>query len=231
MPSFATNITSSTKTQTIAEDTYLHKGQRKKLIDSLRAKGNLDQVVLAAMEAIPRHIFFESALAHHAYEDKAFPIGAGQTISQPYTVAFQSTLLEPKPGHKILEIGTGSGYQSCVLSHLGAVLYTIEYHASLSIEAQKRLIHLGYAPHMYVGDGTHGLPAEAPFDRILVTAGGPAVPESLRSQLKIGGIMVIPVGDEKKQIMKKITKKPDGDFVEEEYGSFVFVKLVGKEGW
>ncbi|TAF72573.1 MAG: protein-L-isoaspartate(D-aspartate) O-methyltransferase [Bacteroidetes bacterium] len=212
-------------------DTYKHKGMRKTLVSLLQTKGITDRKVLAAIEKIPRHYFFESAFTEQAYQDIAFPIGEGQTISQPYTVAVQSQLLNIKSGDKILEIGTGSGYQSMVLLEMGANLYTIEYNKILYERTRKFLPSIGYSPKFFNGDGTKGLEAFAPFDKIIVTAGGPQIPESLLKQLTIGGIIVIPVGGEGKQKMLKITRKSETDFEREDHGDFAFVKLLGKEGW
>lgn len=213
------------------EDTYLHKGKRKALVALLREKGIKSERVLDAINKLPRHFFFDSALVSHAYEDKAFPIGEGQTISQPYTVAFQTELLNIKPGDKVLEIGTGSGYQGSILHLLGAEVYTIEYQKKLYEGTKRFLSRLGIEMNLFYGDGTGGLPQHAPFDKIIVTAGAPIVPEALVEQLKIGGILVIPVGGRSKQSMLKITKKSSKDVDREEYEGFAFVPLLGKEGW
>jgi protein-L-isoaspartate(D-aspartate) O-methyltransferase len=213
------------------EDTYRHKGQRKALIQLLRTKGIKDEAVLEVMNAIPRHFFFDTALDSHAYEDKAFPIGEGQTISQPYTVAFQTELLSVKPGDKILEIGTGSGYQAMVLHLLGAKVYTIEYQPKLFEKTKKFLSRLGVEMALYQGDGTLGLVHESPFDKIIVTAGAPVVPTALLKQLKIGGILVIPVGNRHKQSMMKLTKITERQIEQEEHPNFAFVPLLGNDGW
>lgn len=213
------------------EDTYLHKGKRKALVAELRKKGIQNEAVLEAINTLPRHFFFDTALISHAYEDKAFPIGEGQTISQPYTVAFQSSLLEVTPGDKILEIGTGSGYQACILHLLGAEVYSIEYQKKLFEHTNRFLQRLGIQLHLFYGDGTAGVPKHAPYDKIIVTAGAPVVPEALIQQLKIGGILVIPVGDRSKQAMVKITKKSATEIQREEFEGFAFVPLLGKEGW
>ncbi|NVJ85540.1 MAG: protein-L-isoaspartate(D-aspartate) O-methyltransferase [Algoriphagus sp.] len=214
------------------EDTYLHKGKRKALVAELRQKGIRDEKVLHAINTLPRHFFFDSALVSHAYEDKAFPIGEGQTISQPYTVAFQTELLEIKPGDKVLEIGTGSGYQATILHLLGAEVYTIEYQQKLFEGTRKFLSRMGINDmKLFYGDGSQGLPNYAPYDKILVTAGAPVVPDSLIQQLKTGGILVIPVGDRKQQKMLKITKKRNGTYSTEEFDYFAFVPLLGKDGW
>jgi protein-L-isoaspartate(D-aspartate) O-methyltransferase len=217
--------------ESIQIDTYKHKGMRKSLVTLLASKGIKNKKVLQAIDTVPRHFFFESAFDEKAYEDIAFPIGQGQTISQPFTVAFQSELLQISKGDKILEIGTGSGYQSCVLIELGANVFTIEYNKVLFENTRKKLIKMKYEPKFFLGDGTKGLQAYAPYDKILVTAGGPFVPESLRGQLKVGGILVIPVGDEDKQRMLRITRKSETEFFTEDFGNFSFVKLLGKEGW
>jgi len=215
----------------IREDNYLHKGLRKQLIQTLRDKGIKDERVLAALEAIPRHFFLDNAFERIAYEDRAFPISAGQTISQPYTVAFQTQLLEIKKFDKILEIGTGSGYQCCVLAELGAMIYTIERQKPLYDQLSQFFLLKNY-PNIkrFYGDGFEGLPSFAPFDKIIITAAAPFVPEKLLAQLKPGGIMVVPVGDENGQKMLKITKDKQGNVHEEERGDFIFVPmLVGKK--
>lgn len=213
------------------EDTYRHKGMRKQLIKKLVEKGIKDEAVLTAIGNVPRHYFFDPALEDHAYQDKAFPIGEGQTISQPYTVAFQSELLEVKNGSKILEIGTGSGYQACVLMEMGAKVFSIERHKPLHDQAKIMMHGMGYKPYLFCGDGTVGLPAHAPFDGIIVTAGAPAVPEAMLDQLKPGGILVIPVGNNDQQKMLKIRKLDNGKTETEEHGMFRFVPLKGKAGW
>jgi protein-L-isoaspartate(D-aspartate) O-methyltransferase len=213
------------------EDTYKHKGMRRMLVKKLVEKNISDKNVLAAIEKIPRHIFFDKAFIEQAYQDIAFPIGEGQTISQPYTVAFQTQLLEIKKGDKVLEIGTGSGYQCCVLLELGAKVYTIEKNEFLFRKCSYQLPKMGYTAHFFHGDGTLGLPRFAPFDKIIVTAGSPHIPAQLKEQLAPGGILVIPVGDESSQKMICIKKLPDGSFFQEELGKFRFVPLVGKDGW
>ena len=213
------------------EDTYLHKGKRKGLVAELRKKGIQNEAVLEAINTLPRHFFFDTALISHAYEDKAFPIGEGQTISQPFTVAFQSSLLAVSPGDKILEIGTGSGYQACILHLLGAKVISIEYQKKLFEHTSRFLQRLGIQLQLFYGDGTAGIPAHAPYDKIIVTAGAPIVPEALIQQLKIGGILVIPVGDRSKQAMVKITKKSATEIHREEFEGFAFVPLLGKDGW
>jgi len=207
-------------------DSYKHQGLRKLLVENIRAKGIHDNNVLKAMEAVPRHFFFDSSFLKYAYEDKPFPIGAGQTISQPYTVAFQTELLHIIKGDKVLEIGTGSGYQACILAEMGAKVFTIERQRSLFNHAVKFLPALGYTIKVFYGDGYKGLPAFAPFDKILVTAGAPYIPEPLIEQIKIGGILVIPVGASDVQIMTTITKTGEKESVKREHGLFRFVPLL-----
>ncbi|MFC0261184.1 protein-L-isoaspartate(D-aspartate) O-methyltransferase [Fontibacter flavus] len=213
------------------EDSYRHKGQRRELVKLIRSKGIKDEAVLSAINTLPRHFFFDTALDSHAYEDKAFPIGEGQTISQPYTVAFQTELLQIKQGDKVLEIGTGSGYQGAILHLLGAEVHTIEYQKKLYDRTKKFLTKIGIPLNFYFGDGSQGMPAQAPFDKILVTAGAPIVPKPLLKQLKIGGILVIPVGDRKTQKMLRLTKKTATKIVQEEFDNFAFVPLLGQDGW
>ena len=212
------------------EDNYQQRGLRNKLVKKLVEKGIKDERVLAAIGKVPRHVFFENALLGHAYQDKAFPIGEGQTISQPYTVAFQTEKLEIKPGDKVLEIGTGSGYQACVLIEVGAKVYTIEYNRKLYERCKDFLPTMGYKPFFFVGDGSKGLPAKAPYDKIIVTAGAPIVPNALTDQLVEGGILIIPVGDREKQTMLRIRKK-NGKLIQEEFEGFAFVPLLGEQGW
>ena len=208
------------------KDTFKHKGLRKQLVATLVSKGIKNSTVLEAIGSIPRHLFMDSSFLDHAYQDKAFPIAASQTISQPYTVAFQSELLEVKPGDKILEIGTGSGYQAAVLCVLGAHVYSIERQLELFKKTSKFLPKIGYvAKRLVFGDGYKGLPDEAPFDRIIVTAGAPFVPKPLLSQLKIGGRLVIPVGDVD-QIMTLYIRKCAKEFEKHELGNFKFVPLL-----
>lgn len=213
------------------EDSYKHRGMRRSLLKILRNKGITSEAVLAAIGKVPRHFFFDNALLEHAYQDKAFPIGEGQTISQPYTVAFQSEKLNVKEGSKVLEIGTGSGYQACVLLELGANVYTIEYNKVLYERTRKFLPLMGYRPRFFQGDGSKGLPRHAPFDRIIVTAGAPSVPDSLIKQLNIGGILIIPVGDNERQKMLRITRVDEKKLKKEEFDFFSFVPLKGEEGW
>jgi len=208
------------------EDSFRHKGLRQKLVDSVRLKGISDENVLNALNVVPRHLFMDSGFIKFSYQDNAFPIGAGQTISQPYTVAFQTQLLDIKPMDKVLEIGTGSGYQTAILLEMGAKVYTIERQRELYLKAQELLIKLGYKPQFFFGDGMEGKPTYGPYDKILVTAAAKTIPESLKEQLKIGGILVIPVGDRFSQSMLKVVKKSDSDFEESRHGSFVFVPLL-----
>lgn len=215
----------------LPEDSFRHKGMRKQLAKKLAEKGIKDTRVLQAIESVPRHYFFDTAFIDHAYEDKAFPIGEGQTISQPYTVAIQTELLEIKKGDKVLEIGTGSGYQSCVLLELGVRLYSLEYIKNLHDSAKAMLDRMGYKANLFCGDGSKGFPSYAPFDKIIVTAGAPAVPETLVAQLNPGGILVIPVGDHDTQQMLRIRKGLDGTITKENKGAFRFVPLTGEQGW
>jgi protein-L-isoaspartate(D-aspartate) O-methyltransferase len=190
----------------------------------------LDEKVLIAIAKVPRHVFFENAFLEHAYQDKAFPIGEGQTISQPYTVAFQTEKLEIKPGDKVLEIGTGSGYQACILLEVGAKVYTIEFNKKLFDQTREFIPKMGYKPYFFFGDGSKGLAAKAPFNKIIVTAGAPVIPEALTDQLADGGILIIPVGNREKQVMIRIRKK-DGKLTKEEFDHFSFVPLLGDKGW
>ncbi|MEM7086219.1 MAG: protein-L-isoaspartate(D-aspartate) O-methyltransferase [Bacteroidota bacterium] len=208
------------------KDTFTHKGMRRKLVETLTKKGILQASVLEAINSIPRHWFMDSGFIDHAYVDKAFPIGANQTISQPYTVARQTELLEVKSGDKVLEIGTGSGYQSAVLIEMGIAVYTVERQNELFKKASLFLPKIGYRPKkMVFGDGYKGLPEFAPFDGIVVTAGAPFVPNPLLAQLKVGGKLVIPVGT-KTQVMTVFTRKSPTDFEKKEYGEFRFVPLL-----
>lgn len=208
------------------KDTLKHSGMRNKLAEVLIGKGITDTKVLNVIRSIPRHLFIDSSFEGHAYQDKAFPIGAEQTISQPYTVAFQTELLELKPNHKILEIGTGSGYQTAVLLKLKAKVYTIERQLELFKKTNIFFKKMGYRPKkMIFGDGYKGMPEEAPFDGIVVTAGAPEVPKALMSQLKIGGRLVIPVGIND-QIMTLFVRTSATEFKKEELGSFRFVPLL-----
>lgn len=208
------------------KDTFIHKGMRKKLVSTLMEKGIEDKAVLEAIGTVPRHLFMDSGFIDHAYVDKAFPIAADQTISQPYTVARQTELLEVKKGDKVLEIGTGSGYQAAVLLELGVTLYTIERQNELFKKTNLFLPKIGYRPKkMIFGDGYKGLEEEAPFDGIIVTAGAPFVPEPLLAQLKVGGKLVIPVGEDV-QIMTVFTRRSEQEFEKEEFGEFRFVPML-----
>ena len=209
------------------EDSYRHKGLRKKLIDSLRLKGITNEQVLDAMMNIPRHFFLDTALDHIAYQDRAFPIQEGQTISQPYTVAYQTQLLELEPHDKILEIGTGSAYQASVLAEMGAHVFTIERQKKL-FELNKEFIFRKKYPNIkfFYGDGFEGLPTFAPFDKILITAAAPFIPPKLIQQLKPGGKMVIPLDDDGMQKMMRITKNEDGTYEEETFSNFSFVPML-----
>lgn len=209
------------------KDTYRHKGMRRRLIEELRRKGIADERVLQAMEHLPRHYFLDKAFEEHAYEDKPFPIGHEQTISQPYTVAFQTELLRVRKRDKVLEIGTGSGYQAAVLALMGARVFTVERYEALYRSAKELLEALGMKnARCFFRDGSKGLPEFAPFDRIIATAGATEVPEALKNQLAIGGILVIPVGAEV-QDMRRIVRRSETEFVEEDTGSFRFVPFLG----
>ncbi|HWI91131.1 MAG TPA: protein-L-isoaspartate(D-aspartate) O-methyltransferase [Flavisolibacter sp.] len=213
------------------EDTYRHKGLRKKLVETVRSKGITDEKVLHAIERIPRHFFLDSAFDEVAYEDKAFPIAEKQTISQPYTVAYQTQLLEVKPFDKVLEIGTGSAYQACVLADMGAQVYTIERQKKL-FDSNKSFAFIKKYPNIkfFYGDGYEGLPTFAPFDKVLITAAAPDIPKKLVEQMKPGGMMVIPVGTGEVQVMKRFIKQQDGSLKEEVYDRFSFVPmLTGKK--
>lgn len=214
------------------EDTYRHKGMRNKLVEIIREKGITDEKVLDALSKLPRHYFFDSAFMEQAYEDKAFQIGEGQTISQPYTVAYQSQLLEVKPREKILEVGTGSGFQACVLSMLGAKVFTIERHKKLNERAKALLeaMHISNIKFFY-GDGFEGLPSFAPFDKVLITAAAPEVPNKLLVQLKVGGMLVMPYGKGEVQKMQRITKVAENQFEQEEFENFKFVPMLKGKVW
>lgn len=211
----------------LPEDTFRHKGLRKKLIDIVREQGITDEVVLTAMNNIPRHFFMDTALDNIAYEDRAFPISDGQTISQPYTVAYQTQLLQIKPYDKVLEIGTGSIYQASVLAELGAKVFTIERQKNLFDKTKDYVLKSKYSNiKFFYGDGFLGLPNFAPFDKVLITAAAPFLPPKLLEQLKPGGIMVIPVDDGENQTMKRITKNMDGTLEEEVFSKFSFVPML-----
>jgi protein-L-isoaspartate(D-aspartate) O-methyltransferase len=215
----------------LPEDTFKHQGMRKKLIDGIRQKGITDEVVLAALMKIPRHFFFDQAFLAQAYSDHAFQIGAGQTISQPYTVAYQTALLQVKKGDKVLEIGTGSGYQTCVLLEMGVKVFSIERQKELYDRACKMLPAMGYNAKLFYGDGFKGLPTFAPFDRILVTCGAPFIPDELVKQLKTGGRMVIPVGAGDIQVMTLIEKKSETEISKTEFNEFRFVPMLQNKEW
>jgi len=208
------------------KDSNRHKGMRNQLVATIERKGITDKKVLEAISKIPRHLFMDSSFVDFAYQDKPFPIGADQTISQPFTVAFQTELLKVKPGDKILEIGTGSGYQAAVLIELKAQVYSIERQKELYTRAKKFLPSVGYVPKKLIyGDGYLGLPEEAPFDGIIVTAGAPEVPKALLSQLKVGGRLVIPVGDDV-QVMTLFIRTSEKSFEKHEFGDFRFVPML-----
>ena len=213
------------------EDSFKARGLRRNLVKILIGKGINNSKVIDAIGKVPRHFFLDNAFIQHAYQDKAFPIGEGQTISQPYTVAFQSQLLDPKMDDKVLEIGTGSGYQACVLLEMGVNLFSMEYNKILYDKTRKKLPPMGYRPVLKNGDGSLGWPIHAPFDGILVTAGAPVVPDALKEQLKVGGKLVIPVGDNTSQKMLLITRVSETEFQTQEYDNFSFVPLLGKQGW
>jgi protein-L-isoaspartate(D-aspartate) O-methyltransferase len=212
-------------------DNYREQGARKILVDLLRKKGIEDEEVLKAIGKIPRHFFFDETFWKQAYRDIAFPIGEGQTISQPYTVAYQSQLLHIYKGNKVLEIGTGCGYQSCVLMELGAKVYTIERQEKLFERTIQVLPYMGYKPEFILGDGSKGVPEYAPYDKIIVTAGAPTVPEELLKQLKIGGLLVIPVGNEESQKMITVLKIGENNYEKMVLDTFRFVPLIGDKAW
>lgn len=208
------------------EDSYLHKGLRKKLVEEIKSKGIRSTAVLEAINCVPRHLFMDSSFVHFAYKDNAFPIAANQTISQPFTVAFQTELLDVQKGDKILEVGTGSGYQAAILIEMGATVFTIERQKVLNLGAQGLLPKIGYRPHFFYGDGFEGLPTYAPFDKIIVTAASVNIPEKLVEQLRPGGKMVIPVGSKNSQTMKLIEKNSEENITISEHGAFVFVPML-----
>jgi len=208
------------------KDTFLHKGLRKKLVNDLSSRGINNQEVLNAIMNIPRHLFMDNAFVNFAYQDKAFPIGSGQTISQPYTVAFQTQLLQLEPYQKVLEIGTGSGYQAAVLDELDAHVYTIERQRDLFLKTKDFLPSIGYQCMFIYGDGYKGLPKFAPFDRIIITCGAPKIPDKLIEQLKIGGRMVAPIGDGNIQVMHLIEKVSESETKITKHGDFSFVPML-----
>jgi protein-L-isoaspartate(D-aspartate) O-methyltransferase len=204
---------------------------RKSLVEELKNKGISDENVLNAINAVPRHVFLDSSFLNFAYQDKAFPIGSGQTISQPFTVAFQSSLLEIKKNMKVLEIGTGSGYQACVLAEMGAKVFSIERQRKLYTKTKAFLAEFPYRIKMFLGDGNKGLPTYGPFDRIIITAAAPEIPQALVDQLKVGGMMVIPLCEnEEHQTMLRLTKQEDGTLKREEHGDFRFVPMLKNLG-
>jgi protein-L-isoaspartate(D-aspartate) O-methyltransferase len=214
------------------DDNYRHKGLRNKLVEIIKGKGITDEKVLDAIGKLPRHFFFDSAFMESAYEDKAFQIGQGQTISQPYTVAYQTQLLEVQARDKILEVGTGSGYQACILSMLGAKVFTIERHKKLNDKAKALLDAMNVTNiKFFYGDGFEGLPSFAPFDKILITAAAPEMPSKLLAQLKIGGKLVMPYGKGNVQKMLRITKVGENQFEQEEFDNFKFVPMLKGKVW
>lgn len=212
-------------------DNYREKGARKKLVEILKERGISDAKVIRAIGKVPRHFFFDETFWNQAYRDIAFPIGDGQTISQPYTVAYQTELLHIQKGDKVLEIGTGSGYQTCILLELGAEVFTIERQTNIYNRTIKVLPGMGYHANFFLGDGSKGIEAHAPYAKIIVTAGAPFVPEILLKQLKIGGILVIPVGDEKSQKMITVIRVSENEYDRIELDTFRFVPLVGDQAW
>lgn len=213
------------------EDSYRHKGMRRNMVEELRNKGIKDENVLNAINNVPRHVFLDSSFLEFAYQDKAFPIGSKQTISQPFTVAFQTSLLEIKKGMKVLEIGTGSGYQACVLAEMGAKVFTIERQRKLYTKTKSFLSKFPYNIKMFLGDGYQGLPTFGPFDRILITAAAMEIPQDLVDQMKVGGMMVIPLSENDEcQTMLRLTKQDDCSLKREEYGDFKFVPMLKNLG-
>jgi protein-L-isoaspartate(D-aspartate) O-methyltransferase len=212
------------------QDNFQHKGLRKKLVEEIRGKGISKTEILEAVGKVPRHLFMESSFVKFSYADKAFPIGSGQTISQPYTVAFQTQLLNISRFDKVLEIGTGSGYQTAILLELGATVYTIERQRELYLKTQSFLPTMGYKAYFYFGDGYLGLPSYAPFDKILITAAAPEIPEALLNQLKTGGLLVVPVGAGNVQTMTVVEKIGENEYHHTQHGAFAFVPMLpGKE--
>jgi len=207
-------------------DTYRHQGLRKQLVNGLIDKGIRDSDVLEAIGNVPRHFFMDSSFLEFAYQDKAFPIGSGQTISQPYTVAFQSELLKIEKGMKVLEVGTGSGYQACILLEIGAKVFTVERQTNLYKSVKKFFDKHRFKARVFNRDGYKGLPTFAPFDRIIITAAVPEIPKDLTDQLKVGGILVAPVGKGGYQTMVRLIKNSETDFKEEYHGGFVFVPML-----
>ena len=214
------------------EDSYRHKGMRQQLVNTLRDGGFKDEAILSAINEVPRHVFLDSSFVEFAYADQAFPIGSGQTISQPSTVAFQTYLLEVERGMKVLEIGTGSGYQACVLAALGAKVFTIERQRNLYFKTKEILEQLPYRVKCFLGDGYEGLPNYQPFDRVIITAGAPVLPPKLIDQLKTGGMMVIPMDNPngEGQTMMRFTKMEDGTLKRESFGDYKFVPMLTGTG-
>ena len=210
----------------LTEDSYRHKGLRNRLVEEIKSKGITDEGVLAAIGKVPRHLFMESGFVNFSYKDSAFPIGAGQTISQPYTVAFQTQLLKVKPMEKVLEIGTGSGYQTAILLEMGAKVFSIERQRELFVKSKALLEKMGYNPHLFYGDGYQGRPSYGPYSKILVTAGAPEIPQALVAQLEVGGRMVIPVGDNHGQNMVLVEKISETETKVSNNGRFIFVPLL-----
>ncbi len=208
------------------EDSYRHKGLRKKLVETIRSKGIHDEKVLKAIGKVPRHLFMDSGFLDFSYKDQAFPIAEGQTISQPYTVAFQTQLLEIAKHDKVLEIGTGSGYQAAVLAEMGARVYTVERHRELYINAQKLLSELGYEVHFFYGDGFEGMPSYGPYDKVLITAAVRDIPEKLLEQMKTGGFLVAPVGGSYSQAMTRVRKISEDEYERSAHGAFTFVPML-----
>ena len=208
------------------QDTLRHQGLRKRMVEGIRIKGIKDEKVLEAMRKIPRHLFMDSSFLQYAYKDQAFPIGAGQTISQPFTVAMQTQLLQVERFDKVLEVGTGSGYQAAVLLEMGATVYTIERQRELYLKVQLALPQIGYHPKFFFGDGYKGLPTYGPFDRIIITAGAPVIPEELLAQLKVGGRMVIQMGPSEKQTMYVVVKTSETEYYKEAHGTYMFVPML-----
>ena len=209
-------------------DSYRHKGLRRQLIDELREKGISNQAVLDAFDKVPRHFFLDSSFMNQAYTNTAFQIGVKQTISHPFTVAFQTTLLELERGHRVLEIGTGSGFQTAILCAIGARVVSIERQKELFINAKRVVFDLGYSPNLFYGDGYKGKASYAPYNSILVTCGAPFIPQELKDQLRVGGRLVIPIGEGKIQTMTRLTKLENGEFETETYGDFSFVPMLTK---
>jgi protein-L-isoaspartate(D-aspartate) O-methyltransferase len=207
-------------------DDFEAKGKRKKLVEELRQEGITDEEVLRAINTVPRHFFMDPAFLSHAYVDKAFPISSGQTISQPYTVAVQTSLLQVKKRDKILEIGTGSGYQAAILAEMGARVFTIERFRELYLKAQQTLSSLGYSADFFYGDGHSGMPKYGPFDGIIITAAIKEVPDALLKQLKIGGRLVVPLGDNSTQVMTLVVREGEKNFKYSSHGYFVFVPML-----